>query len=270
MANRRHRRIATLIALGTLIGWSWLIAEARSPVLLRFCSFDGWRSIDEASAFIRLNSPSAILLSYAAMIAAMMGPMLLDPVRHISDRTLVRIRPLAILVFCSGYGAVWVFTAPLLLLASIFLQLNFSAMTSAAVAIAAVLLWHLTPYRQALLNRCHERPSVSGRGRQSVRLRLIYGLRFGMACAAACAPFMLFLLLVGAWHLPAMIAASFFLWTERRLPPERIRSGSQNLRRAVARQTYWTQQAMRRSIVRLRLKERSLPRAVPVEVRSHG
>lgn len=226
-----------MLAGTSLAGWAVLVLADASPILPRLCSAAGWDAAATGLAAVRMNPLAPLLIAYLAMLAAMMAPLLILPLREVSDRAVPGARTGATALFAAGYGLPWLAAAPLFALAVLWLQTGQLAATAwgLAVPLIAVLGWHLAPLRQRALNRCHRRQTgfVGHDGGQAGVVRA--GLGQGGACLAACAPLMLWAMAQQGWHLPAMALVAGFVWTERRLPPEVPGWGWSNLHRTGAR-----------------------------------
>jgi predicted metal-binding membrane protein len=221
MANAARRLDSWLVVLGSasLAAWSVLAFDGSDLIMPAFCSAaTPWPaplsvSFDQALAF---NSPAKLASSWALMIAAMMLPFVIAPLRHIRDRSFARRRTRAVLLFVAGYMAVW-------MIAGIGLQ----AMALAArwavptpllcLGLAAVIAmgWQVSPAKQWCLNRCHRRPHLAAFGAAADRDAFDFGLSNGASCVGACWALMLLTLLVEHGHLLAMAAVTLFVFAER-------------------------------------------------------
>src|SRR5215469_17198668 len=56
---------------------------------------------------LALNPPSLLALGWLSMVAAMMAPMLVSPLRHVYERSFASRRVHRMVLFIAGYAAVW-------------------------------------------------------------------------------------------------------------------------------------------------------------------
>jgi len=253
-ARRRHRRIGHAAAAVGAIGWVTLGVAGLSPDLPRLCSANGWNLTSQFLAAAQRNAPLAIALTYLAMLAATMAPLLVAPLREVSDRAVASRRAAALGVFAGAYALAWVAAAPLFALTFLWLATAFAPGSPWPLVIppALVLGWHMSAWRQAALNRCHRRLTslvLPGSGLAHLARE---GLGQGAACVAACGPIMLWAMAQQDWHLAMMGIAALFVWAERRLPPEKPRWGTANLRRTAERLSYSARYAARQHRAMLR------------------
>jgi predicted metal-binding membrane protein len=163
-----------------------------------------------------LGLPAKLAMGWALMITAMMPPLILQPLRHVRDRSLARRRGYAMASFSAGYAAVWMATGAVLDLLALACRL---AMPGTGVVLAGglviAILWQVSPAKQRCLNACHRRPSLAAFGMRAECDAFAFGFTHGTWCVGACWALMLLPLLVGQWHLPVMMAVGLFLFGER-------------------------------------------------------
>ncbi|HEY4404330.1 MAG TPA: DUF2182 domain-containing protein [Xanthobacteraceae bacterium] len=221
MGNAARRLDPCLVALGStgLLAWSALLLDQSDSIPPAFCSAGTpWAaplsiSLDLVLAF---NSPAQLASGWALMVAAMMSPLVIAPLRHVRDRSFARRRARSMLIFVAGYAAVWM-TAGIGLQA-MALGARWAApapLICLALAAASAMGWQVSPAKQWCLNRCHRRPHLAAFGAAADRDALAFGLANGASCVGACWALMLLTLLVGRGHLVAMIAVAFFVVAER-------------------------------------------------------
>lgn len=233
-----------VLASISLAAWSMLAFGGGDLTLPAFCSAGAlWTAppsllLDLA---LVLNSPAKLAADWALMVAAMMSPLFVAPLRHVRDRSFVRRRPRAMLLFIAGYAAVW-------MIAGVALQAIALAALWAApapilcLALAAItaMVWQVSPAKQWCLNRCHRQPQLAAFGAAADRDAFHFGLTNGASCAGACWALMLLTLFVGHAHLWAMIAVTLFVFAERLespAPPAWRRRGAGKALRIAAAQT---------------------------------
>jgi predicted metal-binding membrane protein len=153
---------------------------------------------------------------WALMLAAMMAPALIPPVRHLRDRTFARRRARAIGLFVAGYAAMWMAAGALLL--ALALGVRRAAPESfvpVALAAAITMVWQFSPFKQRCLNRCHAHPELAAFGPAADIGALRFGLTHGVWCAGSCWALMFLPLLISRGHIAAMAAVSLWLFAER-------------------------------------------------------
>jgi predicted metal-binding membrane protein len=218
MRRTPRRPEAWLVVLGStcLAAWSVLALDGNEVTLSTFCAAGmppPRVSFDLALVF---GSPSSVASSWALMVAAMMFPVLMAPLRHVRARSFARRRTWAMGLFVAGYAAVW-------MAAGVGLEAMALAVRSAApppfaclsLAAAIALAWQVSPAKQRCLNRCHRRPHLAAFGAAAARDVFDFGLTHGASCAGACWALMLLTLLVGNGHVLSMIAIALFIFAER-------------------------------------------------------
>jgi predicted metal-binding membrane protein len=159
-------------------------------------------------------------LAWAAMILAMSPLLLTREVSRLWLGSLRRRRASMLLCFASGYALVWAGVGIVLVPLAGVIGGN-AGMIWIALAITAV--WHCSPLRQRALNACHRARPLRVFGLEAHADAWRWGVTTGAACSAACAPVMLLVLTSGAYHLPAMAAATILLTVERYAPARRPR-----------------------------------------------
>jgi predicted metal-binding membrane protein len=215
---RRSEAWLVVLASASLAAWALLLISERETALPVFCSAATWAQplsvlFGQALAF---NSPAQLAAGWALMVAAMMAPLVVAPLRHVHDRSFARRRGRAMLLFVAGYGAVWM-TAGLGLQAAALVT-HWAAPTPLAgfaLAAAVAMLWQVSPAKQWCLNRCHRQPPLAAFGAAADRDAFAFGLRNGVACVGACWALMLLPFLAALGHVVAMIAVTLFVAAER-------------------------------------------------------
>jgi predicted metal-binding membrane protein len=208
-----------VLASACLSAWLLLALSGSDVTLPTFCSPAAlWElplsvSVDLAVLF---NAPAKLVTGSALMVAAMMLPLCVAPLRHVRERSFVSRRAPAMLLFVAGYALVWMVVAlALQALALVALWAAPSLLVCLAGAAATSMLWQVSPAKQWCLNRCHRRPHLAAFGAAADRDVFAFGLTNGMACAAACWPLMLLPLFLMQAHVFGMIVVALFLFAER-------------------------------------------------------
>jgi hypothetical protein len=155
----------------------------------------------------------------ALMIAAMMLPLVLVPVRRTACASLWRRRHRAIAGFLAGYGAIWL--AAVAVEAAPFLAWP-PARWAPVAAFAVAALWEASPLKRRALVLCDRTMPMRPRGWRADLDCLRYGALQGRACVMSCWPVMLAPLVV-AQHVPVMAGVAALCATERYWPRRRQR-----------------------------------------------
>jgi len=162
----------------------------------------------------------SLLASFAAswmlMLTAMMMPVLIAPVRHIRDRSFTKRRARAIVLFLTGYAAIWIAAGVVLLTLAAAAPLIVSRLSVAlAIATFVALVWQFSPAKQLCLNRCHARPELSAFGLAADLDAFRFGFMHGSSCVGSCWALMLLPLLVSRGHVAAMAVVAIWIFAER-------------------------------------------------------
>ena len=154
-------------------------------------------ALSAAAWLVLLSSPwphlfhgtvGARLLLWSLMIVAMMFPLVIAQVRDTAFRSLWRRRHRAIACFLSGYLLSWVlFGAAILAIRS---RWNISPGIAAAVAICIAIAWHLLPWQQRALRRCHRVMPLAPVGWRANVSCVRFGWGIGGSCIGACGALM--------------------------------------------------------------------------------
>ncbi len=210
-----------LVVLGatSLLAWSALVLGGSSSMLPALCSANAWPAMPLSASFdlaLVFNSPAKLASGWALMLAAMMLPLVAAPLRHVHDRSFVRRRARAMLLFVLGYFAVWMAAGMVLQIAALVALWTVPLpLMWFGLAFAVAMLWQVSPAKQWCMNRCHRRPQLAAFEPAADGCALRFGLTNGAACAGACWALMLLMLLAGSEQFPAMIAITLFLMAER-------------------------------------------------------
>ncbi len=165
-------------------------------------------------------SPSlpSFLGMWAAMLAAMMSPLLINPLRHLRDRSLPRHRARAGLLFVVSYAGIWTLGGIALLGMADLLDRFGPAIT---LGFGAVIFWQLTPAKQRCLNRHHARPPLAVFGRAADLDSLHFGASSACWCFGSCWGLMLLPLVIMSDQLALMAMITVWIWAEGFSRPRR-------------------------------------------------
>lgn len=237
-ARRTDTWLVKLAAVGAA-AWVALAFSWRDVTLPAFCSAS-WVPLTESFDLALLfNSPAQLASGWALMLAAMVPPLIIAPLRHVHDRSFARRRGRVMLLFVAGYAAVWMIAGVGLQGMALATRWTVPApLACLAFATAVALLWQVSPAKQWCLNRCHRRPPLAAFGTAADRDAFAYGLSNGASCVGACWALMLLPLFVGQAHVLAMLAVALFTFAERLEDPAplawRWRGAGKAVRIAVA------------------------------------
>jgi hypothetical protein len=162
-----------------LVAWSALIAgNMGSSGGGVFCG-----SLHRATA---LDGPvwTAGLGEWSLMVAAMMLPLVIAPVRRAARASLWRRRHRAIAEFLVGYGLIWTLFGGAALVILALYQPTPPWAPVAVFAIAA--LWELSPAKRRALSLCHRTIPLRPTGWRADFDCLRYGALQGRSCCSSC------------------------------------------------------------------------------------
>jgi predicted metal-binding membrane protein len=177
-------------------------------------TLDGRRpSFDVLTWYLQPGGPAS---GWMLMVAAMMSPMLIAPVRYVRDRSLARRRPRAVALFVAGYGTTWA-AAGAVLLATVLgaQQLAAPAPLGAASALLVAVIWESSPAKQRCLNRSHAHPALRAFGAAADLDALRFGITHAAWCVGSCWAVMLLPPSAPSGHLAVMAAVTAWLVAER-------------------------------------------------------
>jgi predicted metal-binding membrane protein len=218
-ASRRFDTGLVVLASTSLAAWSMLALDGSELILPAFCSGGKLSAAPLSVSFdlaLAFNSPAKLASGWALMVAAMMSPLLIAPLRHVHDRNFASRRARAMLLFVAGYFAVWITAGVGLQAIALVWRWAVPAQPAClGLMVAIAIAWQVSPAKQWCLNRCHRRPELRAFGAAADRDAFDFGLTRGVTCAGACWALMLLPLVVERGHLSAMIAISLFILAER-------------------------------------------------------
>lgn len=163
-----------------------------------------------------LGLPAKLALCWALMMAAMMPPLVLEPLRHLRERSFARRRGRATILFAIGYAAVWMGAGAILETLALICRFALPGAWSPLLGgVIAAALWQVSPAKQICLNACHRQPPFAAFGWAAERDAVLFGMTHALWCVGACWALMLLPLLAGQQHLLVMAAVGVFLFAER-------------------------------------------------------
>ncbi len=241
-AVRERLQVRAPLLLISAAAWTLLVVEPGGMTMPVYCSAaPGAMPPASLDLLLALNPPASLAAGWALMLAAMMVPLLIAPVRHIRDRSFAQRRIRAIVLFVAMYGAIWMAAGVMLLAFALAVRLvvpGSSVPVALALAAMIALVWQLSPVKQRCLNRCHAQPALAAFGPAADIGALRFGLTHGIWCVGSCWVLMLLPMLVSGGHVAAMAAVALWLFAERLdspMPPRwRFRVPGKAVRIAIA------------------------------------
>jgi hypothetical protein len=159
-------------------------------------------------------SSAGMLAAWAAMVLAMMLPLVRGQARWLALRSLRRLRQHAVAVFSVAFLAVWTLAGAVAIVALAPVRGQAGAV---ALALAVAACWHAAPARWRLLRRCAAQRAPAVRGARAAADWGRAGLLAGRRCVATCGALML--PMASAQHPALMVGAALVLFSERRRAP---------------------------------------------------
>ena len=239
-AARERLLVRVPMLLISAAAWILLAIEPGGTVAVAHCSSMLAATTATVSPGLRLalNPSASLSVGWVVMLAAMMAPLLIAPVRHVRDRSFARRRARAIVLFVAGYGAIWIAAGVILVALAATIQLSFPQSSAVALVTIAAVVWQFSPAKQGCLNRGHAHPELAAFGTAADIGALRFGVTHGLWCVGSCWAVMLVPLLITQGHVPAMAVVTLWLVTERLdgpMPPRwRVRGPDKAARLAVA------------------------------------
>jgi predicted metal-binding membrane protein len=240
-AAQERSRVRAPVLFISAAGWILLVLEPGGRLMPANCSPAMLRAMPSSplDLLLELNPLVSLAAGWALMLAAMMAPAILAPLRHVRDRSFSRRRARAIALFVAGYAAVWMAAGSMLL--ALVLATRRAVPGSSvplALAIMIALGWQFSPLKQRCLNRCHARAELAAFGPAADLDALHFGLTHGVWCVGSCWALMLLPLLIWRGHVAAMAAVALWVFAERLdgpMPPRwRWRGPGKGARIAIA------------------------------------
>lgn len=158
--------------------------------------------------------------SWCLMVAAMMLPFMLEPLRWVAFQSFHYRRHQAIALFLVGFFLPWLALGTVVAWLRTLPWTHTPILAAGLFALAAA--WTLTLVRQRALVFCHWRVALAPSGWQAARDCLNFGFRIGVSCGITCGLLMVACTATGH-NLLAMVAGTVIAGLERRSfrPPVR-------------------------------------------------
>ena len=244
--ERLHVRVPILLI--SAAAWVLLSVERDGTRLAAHCALPmlgAMSSSPSLDAVIAFNPNAWLTVGWALMLTAMMGPLLIAPVRHVHDRSFASRRARAIVLFLAGYAAIWIAAGVIFLTVALLVRLVAPESWITALVVVAALVWQLSPAKQACLNRGHAHPELAAFGPAANVDALRFGITHGVWCIGSCWALMLLPFLISRGHVAAMAAVTLWIFGERLETPKppnwELRSPSKAARIAAAQTRMWLQ-----------------------------
>lgn len=216
-AARERWHVRTPVLLVSVAAWIVLAIEPGNMALPAHCPAAMAGMTDFSAAVdMLLARPLSATMGWGLMLAAMMAPLLIAPVRHIHDRSFACRRERAIALFAAGYAAIWMPAGVVLLILALVIGMGAPGSWVLMVVVTIfALVWQFSPIKQSCLNRCHAHPELAAFGLAADLDALRFGLKHGIWCVGSCWALMLLPLLIWRGHLAAMAVVTLLLLSER-------------------------------------------------------
>jgi predicted metal-binding membrane protein len=204
----------------SLAAWAALVLRPAQHALAGICTGDLRLGSSQQGAAALALTALEWTAGWILMTAAMMLPLIVEPVRRTAFSSLWRRRHRAIAGFLLGYVAIWAL-AGLFDLAVVagMKRLNAAESLTTALIFVIAAAWELTPFKRRALSGCHRTMPLRPSGWAADLDCLSYGALHGRSCIASCWALMLAPLFASN-HLTAMalvtaIGAAGRYWPRR-------------------------------------------------------
>lgn len=216
---REFARVAKGVLWPSAIAWIVLLFRPGGMTVAAHCLAAESEAALSSKSFqmiLAMNPPGSLLMGWAAMVVAMMSPVLIAPICHIRLRSFTDRRGRAVTLFLFVYVVFWMALGSILLAmrlaTTVFLPQSY--LPWAGVGLVAV-VWQFSPIKQRCLNRCHAHGDLSAFGLAADFDALRFGMTHGIWCAGSCWALMLFPMLLPYGHVVAMAAVAIMIFSER-------------------------------------------------------
>jgi predicted metal-binding membrane protein len=218
-AARDRARVRTPLLVVSAAAWIALAFAPHGLTVTTYCSLPVFSPL-KLKLLLVTNPLASLGVGWGLMVAAMMLPLLVDPLRHAHAHTFAGRWLRTALLFLLGYAAVWTLAAVPVVLLAMALRL---ATIPFGLTIAIVLLWECSPIKQRYLNRCHFRPALADFGYRADIAALRFGLSHGSWCVRSCFVLMVLPMLANAEQMTAMIVVALWVLAQRVETPTAVR-----------------------------------------------
>jgi len=226
-ARERWQIQAPALAIAA-VAWILLIARSSGSTSAGSCCpiLQPGKSITSANIaeLFHQSGPSTLVIGWSLMLAAMMGPMLAIPVRHVVHSSLARRRLLFVVLFLIGYLCIWMIAGTFIMAAAIVAPvLSPNHNVPVLISVVILILWQCSPAKQRCLNRGHSHTPLAVFGAKATADVFRFGVIHGLWCVGSCWALMLLPEMLPTGHVAAMAIVT--LWfsaerLERPMPPQ--------------------------------------------------
>jgi predicted metal-binding membrane protein len=214
--NRDRARVNITILLISAIMWVVLLFNPGGMALAHCPVSDSGASLASFQMMLAMNPPSSLMAGWFLMLAAMMLPTLITPVRHVMERSFKRRRARSVALFLIGYAVIWMAAGAVLLAVVLMLNLLTPQSYLPAIGVGIIaLVWQCSPIKQRCINRGHNHSELAAFGIAADLDVLRFGIMHGVWCVGSCWALMLFPMLLSQWHFAAMGAVTYLMISER-------------------------------------------------------
>ncbi len=214
--SRDYGQIRNFVLFISLIAWIVILVEPHASSCCTAAS-----SPNSLATLLASNPTTSLARGWALMLIAMMAPMLVAPIYHISSSSFAQRRGRSIAVFVASYGSVWLAAGCIMVPMELAGRLLVAhPYLPAAVVGLAALFWQVSPFKQRCLNRCHYHRPLAAFGRAADWDVFRLGLEHGLWCIGSCWATMFFPMLLPQGNVSAMAAVSTLMFCERLDPPK--------------------------------------------------
>lgn len=212
-------RVGKAVLLASAMAWTVLLFDRGGLNVVAHCN--ALKSGASAPRgllpmLLAVSPPASLIMGWAAMLVAMMSPVLIAPICHLRLRSFADRRARSVALFVAGYAAVWMAMGYVLCAMALAMGI-FAARSYLLLAGVALLtlVWQMSPLKQRCLNGCHGYTELAAFGREADFDALRFGVVHGIWCTGSCWALMLFPMLLSRGHLWAMAAAALVIAGER-------------------------------------------------------
>jgi len=216
MITSIRERVYVPILVISATAWTILVINPERISLTHCPVTDSGPSLVSFQMALAMNPISSLTLGWALMLVAMMSPTLIEPIRHIRERSFKRRRARAVMLFVVTYGAVWMAGGGVLLATMLLLHVFLpQSYLPAAVVGTVAFIWQCSPVKQRCLNRGHNHRELAAFGMAADLDVVSFGLMHALWCVGSCWALMLLPMLVLQGHFVAMALVTFVMNSER-------------------------------------------------------
>ena len=214
---RELARVRNPVLLLSAMTWILLVGQPGGVGMFVHCPATKSQMPSPASfqMLLAMNPPAYLAAAWSLMLVAMMSPVLIEPIRHIRLRSFTYRRARSIMLFVTGYAAIWMALGGVLLSIDLAAKLLPQSYLVAGGMVLIASVWQFSPIKQRCLNRCHAHAELAAFGIAADFDALRFGMTHGIWCAGSCWALMLFPMVLPRGHVLAMAAVAVLIFSER-------------------------------------------------------